>query len=1475
MKNHYPLIFSWKNSRITKKIIYFAFEFVNLRMKKVFLWIGIVLLSPILLFVILTVLLYCPPVQNWAVQRVVAVASEKLGADVSVGYVCLKFPLDLSLEHFVMVQHADTVADIGRLVVDVQLRPLFDNKVIVNELEIDHAKVNTSDFIAAARVKGRLQHLYVSSRGIDLDRQTVEVNGARIDGADVDVALSDSVPPDTSTTNPLWTISIDSVVVARSSVLVHIPGDSIKIGASMGRLSVCNALIDLGSENYSVGSIRWQDGSLFDVSNVYIGIDSVLFDSQSGRLSVSRLAARTPDSNVDAELMLDLTAFDSISPGQLSARLKADIGRYDIMRFAEVIPQDVVRLLPDAPVSLNATLNGNMEHASIDSLFIDVPSLVKLTMNGNAYNLNDMKSVHGELDLTADTYGHGRLTGRGSVDMSSEKYDADLKLTALDVHHLLRDVPLYSITSDVRLKGRGFDLMSRQTVMEADATVPHVRYDGYNMSGLSLKAQLRGGHAVADISSRNSVFNGDVSIDALVDRRRLRGTVVADIANADLYRLKVMDDTMNVSLCGYFDIDSDMKHSHSVQGTVNDLTLRGAQQTVRPTDVVLNIVSRRDTTVANIDTGNLSIDLAAAGDYERLISCCQRLAAEANRQLTARVIDQPKLFGMLPDMKLDIVSGNDNPLAALFNANGIKYKEFSLQLRTSSESGINGNGYIHSVDYQHNKLDTIAFIINTTDSMKVRFHALVENNKRNPQFVFRSELDGYLYANDAEVNIVYFDSEGKRGLDMGATAELRSDGINFRLQPRRPLIGYKWFTLNDDNYIFLGADNKVSANVNLIGDDRSGVKIYSAHQDSTALQDITVSLYKFDIGKVTSVIPYALPQVEGILNGDYHIVQNAEGRLSIASDMSITDMAYEHSPIGNISSEFIYMQREGDAHWVEAHIMKDDAEIGLLKGTYHAAGDSLDAVFEMNRFPLSVVNGFITDHVAGLEGYGEGSLAVRGPVGQPLVDGEIYLDSARIVSVPYGLSLRLDNDPVRIVGSRLMLENFNIYAYNDNPLGIMGSLDFSNLDKIRCDLRFRARDFMLINAKENPSSIAYGKAFVDIFGSVSGLSDDLRVRGRLSVLGKTDMSYVLRDSPLSTDNHLDELVRFVDFADTVKVAEIERPAIAGLSVDLTVYVANGTHIMAYLNANHSNYADLTGGGTLRLRYNNMDALQLTGRYTLNNGEMKYELPAIPLKTFTIQDGSYIEFTGDVSNPRLNITATERTKATVSDENGISRSVVFDCGVVITKTVRDMGLAFTLDAPEDMELSGELKTMGADQRSKLAVSMLTTGMYLADGNTSSFSMNNALSSFLNSQINSITGSALRTLDLSFGMDQTTDLTGSTHTDYSFKFAKRFWNNRFKVAVGGKVSSGAATMQEGYNKSFFDNVSLEYRLGDNANKYLSVFYKNNVYDWLEGYTQEYGGGFIWKRTMQNFWDIFRKEQRMPVRQTDKKRTTDKTD
>ena len=354
-------------------------------------------------------------------------------------------------------------------------------------------------------------------------------------------------------------------------------------------------------------------------------------------------------------------------------------------------------------------------------------------------------------------------------------------------------------------------------------------------------------------------------------------------------------------------------------------------------------------------------------------------------------------------------------------------------------------------------------------------------------------------------------------------------------------------------------------------------------------------------------------------------------------------------------------------------------------------------------------------------------------------------------------------------------------------------------------------------------------------------------------------------------------MQFTNFRDTTKSEPVQRPAIRGLDMQLSMSVDESAHIMCMLNADHSNYISLIGGGDLRMGYNPTDELTLTGRYTLYSGEMKYSLPIIPLKTFAIQDGSYIEFTGDPMNPQLHITATESVKTTVS-EGSSSRAVDFDCGVKLTQTLSNLGLEFIIDAPNDMTISDQLKTLTTEGRSKVAVTMLASGMYLTDGNTNQFTMNNALSSFLQNEINNVAGKAMRSMGLDLGMSiDNTNTSDGMHTDYNFKFSKRLWNNRFSVNVGGKVSTGAdIDMQQGNNDMFFNKVELEYRLDRNASKYLRVFYDNNKYDWLEGPLGEYGVGFVWKRKLRHFRDIFflDKKETMPApapKQTDGKQPT----
>ena len=135
------------------------------------------------------------------------------------------------------------------------------------------------------------------------------------------------------------------------------------------------------------------------------------------------------------------------------------------------------------------------------------------------------------------------------------------------------------------------------------------------------------------------------------------------------------------------------------------------------------------------------------------------------------------------------------------------------------------------------------------------------------------------------------------------------------------------------------------------------------------------------------------------------------------------------------------------------------------------------------------------------------------------------------------------------------------------------------------------------------------------------------------------------------------------------------------------------------------------------------------------------------------------------------------------------------------------------------------------------------------------MNNALNSFLQSEINSITNSAMQSIDMSVGHGPELRRSGNTRTDYSFKFAKRFWNNRFSFIIGGKVSSGSDNAASGtQNEAFIDNVSLEYRLDQTAQRYVRLFYNKNANDLLEGEITEYGAGFVWRKKMASLSELF---------------------
>lgn len=1551
---------------------------------------AIALATPIILVLLLMVAIYLPPVQNWAVHAASRYASEETGMDVTVGKVRLAFPLDLSVEGVKMVkqndslpQVRDTIADIKRAVVDVKLMPLFRSDVQIDEMELLQAKINTSTLIHEARIKGFVGRMAIESGAnasadgrkdgsfvgngksvaeINLDKSLVNINKVLMDDAHLDIALSDTVPEDTTKTENKWKIRVSDLAITRSDVLLHMPGDTLQIGCQLQDAKAQNGYFDIERGLYDLAHLAIANSAVtFDntfmarqqkgldvnhiaLNDINLKVDSVhflqpylalkirecAFKEKSG-FCMKALAAdvkldstqvkvdgtmKTPASRLATKVIMDLNAFDDKNPGKVWAKIDASIGCQDVQYALTGVADEMKPMWPTMPLNINGEVSGNLRQVYIPFLNVEMPSAFALNAKGDAQGFmalqnnpfsNDFRAnLHADLKTynidflkrfldkstakiiglpavtaSADVNVHGAdydarmnlrecrgtVNAKANLNLAAMRYNADVKASALNVGHFVKGMQLGSFTGSLSAIGQGTEIKSRNTRLTANADVSHFTYGRYNLNNINADVLVKNGRINADVDARNQLVDGKISLDALLNTQKLDATLTTELNNADLYKLFLVEVPLKVAGCAHVDLASDMKDYYKVQGLVSDITVIDSVKSFRPDDIVMDVLTTRDTTHAVLDCGDLHARLNAQGGYKKLLTSTDRITSVIQKQMKERTIDQTELRQALPLMELYLHCSTDNPIARIIKYNKVEMNEVDAKVRTSKEEGIFADVNISHLATQGYVIDTLQVnVTSESNPNEIKYNAHIQNFAPN-DYVFNVFFDGELLEHGATLNGRFYDNSNQLGLMLGAEATMVEEGINFHLTPEKPILGYMPFALNQDNYILLDKNQRIFADVRLKADDGTGIQIYSTDGDESDdnRQDLTVSVNKLNLQRLLSVVPYA-PKVEGDFSGDVHFVQKQDESFSLALDLGVKKMIYEGCKIGNLGTNLTYMPKDDGYHYVDGTMTLDGKEIAEITGAYNFDTNAIDADLDLKEFPMQIANGFIPDRIIGFEGTADGKLTVHGTTTLPDVNGELFLQSASLLSEPYGVKLRFDDDPIRIINSKLLLENFQMYDQDNVPLLCMGEVNFTDIDHIKLDLRMRAENFHVISAKENRYSLAYGDAYVNFFCFIRGELEKLTVRGKLDVLPSTNLFYILKDSPLTTDNRMKELVTFTDFSAPAEPIVV-KPTIDGLDVNLNIEVKNGSHIKCWLNDQRTNYLDIIGEGSLRMKMLG-DEIFLTGRYTINEGEMKYSLPIIPLKTFIIQEGSYLEFTGDMMNPTLHITAKEEVRSSVSI-NGTHQMVKFYTGVVISKTLNDMGLEFIIESPENQTIADELAAQSLEERGKLAVTMLTTGMYLSDGNTQKFSMNSALNSFLQSEINQLAGNALKTLDLSFGMENSTEEDGTMHTNYAFKFAKRFWNNRLSISVGGKISTGPDV--SGQNKQFFDNVEVLYRLSEVSNKYMQLMYQRSVYDFLEGYVGQYGAGFMWKKKVLRLSDLFRNTSNTIPSQSNVRRET----
>lgn len=1030
-------------------------------------------------------------------------------------------------------------------------------------------------------------------------------------------------------------------------------------------------------------------------------------------------------------------------------------------------------------------------------------------------------------------------------------YTAQIDINDLDVHGFLPQDSIFGISANLKAQGEGLDLMASTTHFNIEGGIEKLHYATYLLSGYQFNSTLEEHELKATLNANNRAMN----LNALLEGRLMTNDIAAklrlEVEKMDWQAMKLMEVPFTTSHLFEASVSTNLDKRHMLQASMTNTYVQAPKRSFKTKDLFVGFSTSVDSTKAYLQAGDLDMNMHAQGYIEYLSLQADSLLNAMSNQWTSKTIDQEALKKLLPTMSLHIESGNDNPICNFMSIKGISYDRLYMDINSSPAEGLNGNTSVWGMHTDSLMLDTI--YLNMQHGIEgIDFQTGVISKARKGQEAFDVSMDGYVRNGNAQVMLQYLNAQKERGVYMGLNAELRRRGISLKLIPENPTLVYRPFNLNKQNYIYLADRGRIFGNISLYDEQGTGLGFYANRQDSLANQDMTIELSRINLKEFKRIMPY-LPDMEGWLGGEARYV-DSDGQMTLSGDIRLEDFIYEKSPLGNWEASGVYLPDSDNEHYVDGFIRHNDQEIAYVNGVYQSKEegyDNLEADMSLTNFPMEIINPFVPEKFVEFSGIVNGSLAIEGNPSVPLMNGDITMDSVWMTLPDLSVKFRFDEKPVRMVNSKLNFENFNIYSGGKSPFTIDGSVNLGLLEKIMVNLSMKATDYELMNAKKTKRAFTHGKIYVDVDATLNGPVDELKMRGNMNVLGKTDFTYILKESPLAVTDRLGEMVTFVNFNDTIAEEEIEPQTVSlnGMDIAMTIHIDQAVQARVDLTLDGSNYMLLEGGGDLSFQYTPQGDMLLNGRYSLISGELKYEIPIIPLKTFNILNGSYIEWTGNMMNPQLNIKATERIRATVSENNQAPRMVSFDVGISLTERLENLGLAFTLEAPEDATVQEQLSAMSAEERGKLAVTMLVTGMYMAEGNaTGGFNVNNALNSFLQSQISSIAG---KTLDVSLGMETTDNAEGGKQTDYNFQFAKRFWNNRFRIVIGGKVSTGNSVQQD---ETFIDNVSIEYRLDNSGTRYVRLFHDKNYESVLEGEVIETGIGIVLRKKMSRLGELF---------------------
>ncbi len=1156
-----------------------------------------------------------------------------------------------------------------------------------------------------------------------------------------------------------------------------------------------------------------------------------------------------------------------INAAGTASRLSVNACTVALPRYASVsVTGDVENPMSPDKLALNLDLNGDFKNIN----FIK-PSMLEAEQQA-AVNFPPLK-LEGSVKMRGEDV-KGTLTlalpsGHAALDADwagrTTDYNISLQADSLPLKALLPLSDLGLLTAAINAQGHGLDMFDPETSINAYVKIDDFEFGKENYHDIRFAARLSNGHFSSNLLSQNDVLNFSLGAYGTIAPDTYDVKLQAYIENIDLQRLEMSETAMyghaDITCDGTIDLASG---KYSGKLGIKDLGWTMDEAYYYADAIDMDFSSDSTHTTGNIANGDMTLSLKSPCGIDSLLAGFSRTGALAAEQAERLVIDADTLRDVMPQFDCSIKVGKKNLASQFLESSGVEFND--MRFNVTKDSTFRMTGDIDRLTASGLTIDTVRMYA-TERNRRISYllHAANRDN-RNGTGIASAGLLGIIAGNRATVLLRQYDFNDSIGVRFGIDATMDTANVLLKLIPEDPIIGYKRWLINKDNHISYNYRNRHFDADMRLQCDSSVVSLTTKHVetgDSTGVQeDILLDISKVQISDWLTFSPLA-PPMKGELGVSLKVKFNGE---SLWGDgvVNFNNFYFNKKRVGDFTlNSLIDLDPQTGGTNIAAALEVNGRQSLIAYGAINdtTTANVYDLWIELDRFPLAIANPFMPPNVLNTTGYLNGMMSVSGASGQPLLNGYLQCDSTYINVPVFSTSVNLPGKQIPVDSSVIKFDDYSIKMLNDNPLVVNGTVDMSDLADMGIDLAIRGQNVQFVNSSQTKKAELFGRGFANLDATMRGTMNDLDLDATVSILSGTNITYVMpTDVNTLTQQNSEQLVTFVQFSDSttyVKSDSLQAATTSSMNLTARLNIMQGSHVNVFLSNNGSDRAEIEGSGNLTFALNRLGDMTMTGRYTINNGFVRYNPPLISQVLFNFKEGSFIQFNGEIMNPVLNLTAVQTTKANVTQEGQDSRLVDFLISLSATNTLSDMDVQFDLSTNSDVTVQNELQSMSQTQRSAQAMNLLLYGTYTGPSTSASSNLaSNQLYSFLQSKLNSWAANNIKGIDLSFGIDQydqTVDGVTSSTMRYSYQVSKSLFNDRFKIVVGGNYSPDMTGENE-IAQSLFNDVSLEYALTPSGSMYVRLFNKSGYESILEGEVTQTGVGFVISRKLPKLRYLF---------------------